>query len=179
MAKLLDRLSGVEDKEVQEDTKKEEEMTKPSKYDLDLDKLKGETKTTPPKTPPKIPTNPFDTLKGKKTPMESFAPPKARSTPKPHTVDQFNETWICYVEDGKLEQRELKSCTPEEFGKWLSWVYPPSKEFLKKNEHLYEKFENREQEFKNIVKFLTVLPKHFEKGSHQETMRCPKKEEEK
>ena len=172
MAKLLDRFA-KKDEEIQEDSEKEEEMTKSSKYDLDLDKLKGKTETSQPWDAKPKTDRPFDTLKSKRTPLESITPPKR---PIENCLD---ETWICYFENDVLEHRELKNCTSEEFGKWLSWIYPPSKAFLKKNMYLYEKFENREQEFRSIVKFLAALPKYFEKGSEQHTMHAPKKEEEK
>jgi len=104
-------------------------------------------------------------LKPKSTPLQKVA----------RTLDDhFNETWICYWKDGKLVSRELESCTAEEFGAWLTWVYPPSKEFLEKNLRNYDSYEKRKSEFANLVAFLTRLPKVFE--AYGEKSFLPKEE---
>jgi hypothetical protein len=176
MAKILRRLAG-KDEENQESAKNEEKMSEhkdTGKKDLDFDlgDIAGDVAKDP-KSPESNPTpkeKPFESLRAK-TPMSKL---------KKTVDDHLEDAWICFVKNGKLEHRELHDATAEEFGAWLKWIYPPSIEFLKQNEKLYESYDKRKNEFMNIVAFLTRLPKMFEQyGEKKVFPRTEKTKEEK
>ena len=130
---------------------------KDSKYskkdsDFDLGDIAGDVAASSgSKTTPRT-KNPFESLKNKST-TEPL---------KKKIDDHLDENWICFIQDGKIVDRELKYCTAEEFGAWLSWVYPPAIKILEKNIDLYKDHDKRKKEYMNLIAFLTRLPKIFE-----------------
>jgi hypothetical protein len=174
MAKILKRLTG-KDEESQDLKDKEEKMTK---LNLDLGDISGETV----QTHKVIDENPTQIRTIDEAPFANFnrkscAPSYLKPVKEKTFEDRLEETFICFIEDGKVVSRELKEATAEEFCTWVNWVYPAGEDFLEKNKKHYEKYENRKAEFLNLVAFLTRLPKVFK--AYGESSFLPQKDEKK
>jgi len=127
--------------------------------------------------PSKVPTlaeSDFELQTGQIKPMQDYADDDYDAVLE-RLSKHTDKTWICFIENRKLEYRDINYCTAEEFAKWVEWIYPPAKDKMRQDLHYYEKAEARRSAFINVTSFLSRLPGIIQSFNEKIT---PKKSED-